>query len=181
MFNDTFPSEIVADRKFYYYVDLPHFSSDEFNKKVKSVSNFYFLKSIKLGNLSTNRSKIEIADDYLQSLAAREVMTDDYDSHDVLLPRGSFVYNSRLNLIKIQKKLFEGFNPSSLFTYKEGTTSNMQYIWSTASPQQFFKNTQKYVDIYVHIKSDNGESIVHTSGLYAFGEDNEFGLLSDTF
>ncbi|MCI7615151.1 MAG: hypothetical protein MSS61_07360 [Bacteroidales bacterium] len=180
MFNDTFPSEIVADRKFYYYVDLPHFSSDEFNKKVKSVSNFYFLKSIKLGNLSTNRAKIEIADDYLQSLAAREVMTDDYDSHDVLLPRGSFVYNSRLNLIKIQKKLFEGFNPSSLFTYKEGTTSNMPYIWSTASPQQFFKNTQKYVDIYVHIKSDNGESIVHTSGLYAFGEDNEFGL-SDTY
>lgn len=175
MFNSTYPLDITADRKFYYYVELPHCSPDEFKKKITGVSNFYFLKSIKISNLSTERKKIDIPDDYLQSLATREVMSDDYDSHDMLIPKDSFVYNSRLNLIKIHKKLFQGFNPHSLFNYKEGVTDNCAaVIWSSATSKQYFQNTQKQLDIYVHIENENGESIVHNSGLYAGKDLSEF-------
>lgn len=166
MFNDTYPLEWNADRKFDYTVDLPHFTAEEFNEKIKSVSNFYLLKSIKPGSLSTNRSKIEISEDYLQSLVSRERMTDDYYSHDLLIPKGSFVYNSRLNLVNIQKRMFDGFKPLSLFTYKEGKTSNAPFIWSSVdSAKQYFTNTLKKTDIYIHIKTEQGESIVHNSGL----------------
>lgn len=86
---------------------LPH-RETKFYDDIKNVSQFYFLKSFKIDELSTDRKIIEIPKDYLQSLVTREVMTDDYDSHDTVLPDFIYAYNSRLNLAAVSKQYFSG-------------------------------------------------------------------------
>lgn len=88
-------------------------------------AQFYFLKSYSLEEISTSisRQKIDIPKEYLPSLVNREVMTDDYDSHDHLVPNFSFSYNQRLNLTDISKTVFNGFNPVSLFCHSDGYVS----------------------------------------------------------
>ena len=49
------------------------------------------------------------------TIVTREVMPDDYDSHDMLIPNGSYVFNARLNMTDIKKILFDGFQPKCMF------------------------------------------------------------------
>ena len=91
---------------------------------IRSCSNFYFIKSIKLDELAVERTIIGIEEDYLQSLVTREVMTDDFDSHDVLIPQYSFAYNSRLNIANLKKKLYDTFNAGAMFCYTDGYVKN---------------------------------------------------------
>lgn len=96
---------------------LPVVQSDSTTEDIKDTSLFYFLKSYKIENLPTSRTKVEISTEYLQSLVAREVMTDDYQSHDSIIPQYIFGYNSRLNCANIKRKLFKGFPLSSMLAY----------------------------------------------------------------
>ena len=96
---------------------LPVVQSDSTTEDIKDTSLFYFLKSYKIENLPTSRTKVEISTGYLQSLVAREVMTDDYQSHDTIIPQYVFGYNSRLNCANIKRKLFKGFPLSSMLAY----------------------------------------------------------------
>ena len=95
-----------------FHIYLPERDVEDIRNDVESNAQFYLLKSIKLGD--TIGPDLEVPEDYLQSLVTREVMTDDYDSHDTLIPKYSFGYNSRFNIANLQKSLFEGFNLESL-------------------------------------------------------------------
>lgn len=58
---------------------LPEYSADKNKESLKDASQFYFLHSIELSDLTTSERKdIIVNDEYLQSLVSREVMTDDY-------------------------------------------------------------------------------------------------------
>lgn len=121
--NDTkLPDTLLAT------IDLPTKSSEAFHTSVSDCSSFYFLKSIPVDKLSATRTVIDIEDGYLSSLVNREVMTDDFDSHDMLLAERSFVYNNRLNLCGIKKQLFKGFSLFSMLPY-----SNKPYGGSLAT------------------------------------------------
>lgn len=136
LYRNTFPNDaVVPDKR----VLLPSKTKEQIETDIKDCSQFYFLKSIKLDEIKTERTVIDIKDDYLQSLVVREVMTDDYDSHDRLFPKFSFVYNNRLNIANIKKGLFNGFNASSLFNYSSGL--------------------RKTISVYIYIKQD-GKNIV---------------------
>ena len=76
---------------------IPRRSVDCVLEDIRTTSQFFLLESIKIESLSTTRTLIDVEEDYLQSLLNREVMTDDYDSHDTLIPRYAFSYNSRVN------------------------------------------------------------------------------------
>lgn len=76
----------------------PKRSADAVKEDIRNCSQFYFLHSIRVEELKTERTLIPVKEDYLQSLATREVMTDDYDSHDKIIPQQAFAYNSRLNI-----------------------------------------------------------------------------------
>ena len=66
-------------------VIIPRIKDDKLHEEIKSVAHFYLLNSIRLKDLkATERTELRIKEDYLQSLIAREVMSDDYDSHDML-------------------------------------------------------------------------------------------------
>lgn len=132
---------------------LPRKSADAVKEAIKDCSTFYLLDCIKVENLKTVRTPIEVKEDYLQSLLNREVMTDDYDSHDQLLPQYSFAYNSRLNLAGMKKRLFKGFAASSLFNYSDG------YV--TYDPDDpLLLDGVNNVYVYVFIKQDGKDIVV---------------------
>ncbi|MBQ9076265.1 MAG: hypothetical protein IJY31_00255 [Muribaculaceae bacterium] len=105
--------------------DIPAKDTKKVIDDVRSCSQFYFLKSLKLEDLSTDRTIIEIDKDYLQSLVTREVMTDDYDSHDKLFPEHMFTYNSRLNIAGLSKYPYNGYNAGALFNYTNFALSDL--------------------------------------------------------
>ncbi|MDY5632525.1 MAG: hypothetical protein SPF56_08570 [Bacteroidaceae bacterium] len=130
--NYTFPD---------YRIALPRKSTDTINAEIRSSSVFYKLKSIKLNELSTQRTVIEIEEGYLQSLVSREVMSDDYDSHDRLVSKYSFAYNQRLNLANMQKTLWTDFYGNTQLPYT-----------NDGAPQ--------YMEVYFFIKQDGREIVV---------------------
>lgn len=101
-----------------YFIRPPRYSDSEIQKDVSTKSLFYLLKSIPfttdgVGSYS-QFVQIPIPKGYLTSLVNKEVMTDDYDSHDLLKPQSAFVYNSRLNIANISKSLFRGWDANEM-------------------------------------------------------------------
>lgn len=132
---------------------IPRRSTDQVKADIRSCSQFYFLKSIKLDELTTKRTIVKVEENYLQSLVARETMTDDYDSHDTLIPRYSFSYNSRLNLANIKKQLYNKFNTGALFNYSNGFISEKPEVNEVM-------NVTYYITVYFYIKQDGRDVIV---------------------
>lgn len=105
---------------------LPVKSSEDVKTEIENCASFYFLKSFNISDLSQKRNnnialnKIDIPEDYLASLTSREVMSDDYQSHDILCPKISFPYNNRLSIADINKIQFPGYSPISSLEYTSG-------------------------------------------------------------
>lgn len=133
----------------------PKRSADAIKEDIRSCSTFYFLHSIRLEELKTERTLIPVKEDYLQSLVTREVMTDDYDSHDKIIPQQAFAYNSRLNLSGIKKQLFQGFDGYSLFNFSDGYVANYSDADPTAGDMRYS------VTVAVYIKQDGKDIIVY--------------------
>jgi hypothetical protein len=121
LFRYTFPDE---DRPFNLGLGIPYKSREQIDADMRSCAQFYMLKSIKVEDLKTTRTIIPIEEGYLKSLVNREVMTDDYDSHDRLIPEYAFAYNSRLNISNIRKKLYDTFNTADMVCYSDADISN---------------------------------------------------------
>ena len=65
---------------------MPEFTEGKVSESIKNTSTFYKLCSLEIADaIADNKRKDIIVDDeYLQSLVTREVMTDDYLTHDQL-------------------------------------------------------------------------------------------------
>ena len=137
--------KIAHQEKFFFH--LPLYTYDEIEKDVETRSLFYLLKSIdlnKLDDYSTNLTyakTIDIETSYLQSLVNKEVMTDDYNSHNHLLPGSGFVYNNRLSLANVVQKLFNGWSIDLISPRR----------WN----EQRLSNTDQY-SIYYRVEDDKG-------------------------
>ena len=142
---------------------LPRKDSSTVKEDIRNCSNFYFLESIKIEQLTTTRTLLNIEEDYLQSLVNREVMTDDYDSHDKIIPKYAFGYNARVNLANIRKKLFDGFNAGAMLPFTDGYVKH----WSDTSPTILDKTIN--ISVYVFIKQDGKDIIVHgEAGVFGY-------------
>lgn len=140
---------------------LPRKDSSTIKENIRNCSNFYFLESIKIEQLTTTRTLLNIEEDYLQSLVNREVMTDDYDSHDKIMPKYAFGYNSCINLTSIRKKLFEGFNAGAMLPFTDGYVKH----WSDAESTMLDRKIS--ISVYVYIKQDGKEIVVNgTAGVF---------------
>ncbi len=139
----SYLSSMKVVDSYYCITPLPAKSDDAVTNDIKDTSNFFFLKSLKLEELTTTSTKVDIKEDYLQSLVNREQLTDDYDSHDTLIPEKAFAYNQRINLSGMSKKLFSGFWPQCLHTMQTAGIYNVSDIW-------------------VYVKQDGKDVIVHT-------------------
>ena len=149
---------------------IPKRSADQVKADIRSCSQFYFLKSIKLDELTADRTIVEVGKNYLQSLVARETMTDDYDSHDTLIPRYSFSYNSRLNLANIKKQLYNKFNTGALFNYSNGFVEYDHESMSTVKDIVF------NFTVYFYIKQD-GRNIIVQGDYFKLAQKSSFLFL----
>ena len=80
-------------------------------------------------------------------------MSDCYQDHDILRAKYQYIYNSRLNVANITRKLFGGYSPSALFTHV--TTSRVSYNDNTQQSLTF-----DWVIFVFIIRENNKEYIV---------------------
>lgn len=140
---------------------LPRKDTSTVKENIRNCSNFYFLESIKIEQLTTTRTLLNIEEDYLQTLVNREVMTDDYDSHDKIVPKYAFEYNSRINLTSIRKRLFEGFNAGAMLSFTDG------YIKHWSDTESTMLDRKISISVYVYIKQDGKDIVVNgTAGVF---------------
>lgn len=160
------------------FFDLPTFSDDKVRESIENTHSFFKLTSIEIGKLTSEelgkRNNIVIEEDYLQSLVARESLTDDYLSHDKLSAKYSFNYNNRLNLSGIKRKPFNGFYAQSMFAYCNGLHSwenNDNIITINISGQAI----QYVVTTYIKENGQNYEvtSVLNSVLALAFYLDND--------
>ncbi len=145
---------------------LPRKDTAAVKEEIRNCSQFYLLKSIKIEDLNTIRTKVDIEEDYLQSLVTREAMTDDYDSHDKLIAKYAFSYNARINITNIKKRLFQGFNAASLLTFTDGF---MELDFTGKANPKFDRKFDMCV--YIYIKQD-GKDIIVKGDAGTFGYDS---------
>ena len=89
-------------------------------------------------------------------------MTDDYDSHDTIVSKYAFPYNSRLNLANIMKKLFGGFSTCSMFPFTDGNVG----VSLNGNPELIADKTDQ-IEIFVYIKQDGKDIVVKgPSGMF---------------
>ncbi|MBD5210976.1 MAG: hypothetical protein HDS77_06900 [Bacteroidales bacterium] len=132
MYRNVFYNKIHDDMKphFNRRCQLPLLSdSSSVPDKIKNNAQFYLLKSINIEELTEERTMIDIPEDYLGSLVTREAMTDDYDSHDVLIARTAFDYNSRINIANVKKYIFPGFPIKSAACYNNAANYSYRVLF----------------------------------------------------
>jgi len=138
-----------SNNEYYWglYVDLPLRDKESVLEDIRNAGTFYLYHTFPVEEVGLTGGTFEETDfsngisledrngkaGVLKSLTAREQMTDDYDSHDKLIAKNSYVYNARVNLCGLQKLLSGGSNARSLTslcaghdsdenTYKQGIT-----------------------------------------------------------
>lgn len=137
---------------------LPQRDGDAIKGDITDNHLFYFLKSINVADLQTTRTIIPVNKEYLQSLVTREVMTDDYDSHDTLIPKYSYNYNSRFNIANLKKLLFNGFASPCLFQFTDG---NVHKYSDTDNPTILDYKVSVIVSYF--IKQDGRDIVVRAN------------------
>lgn len=133
---------------------LPTRDEEAINGDVMDNQLFYLLKSINVEDISTERTVIKIGKEYLQSLVNREVMTDDYDSHDTLMPAYAYVYNARCNMANLKKHLCSGYGANALFCHTDG------YVTLSDPSENKLADTTCAIKVYYFIKIDGGDKVV---------------------
>ncbi len=123
---------VYPNRPNTYVVDFPMITEDEYLEKVTKASTFFRLASVNIEDIDKKLDKVEngvhvfknleFEISHLQNITAQPQMTDDYKTHNLLLPvnddlGGLYVYNKRLNVYGISEQLFHGFSPDVLFPY----------------------------------------------------------------
>lgn len=137
---------------------IPSRDIGEITGEIESTSLFYKYTSLALDDISSGLT--HTLSGVLSSIEVGEALTDDYMTHDSFIPESSFVYNGRLNISNIKRKLFEGFPVHSMTQIvKSATLDNFSYDLIYGRYQ-----------VYTYIKSPNGgEDIVVRSGTSIYG------------
>lgn len=140
--------------------NIPSFPSSEVDAKIRDCSNFYLLTSINIEDLPFARTNVKIEDGSLSSLVAREVMTDDYQTHDTLIPSFAQVYNSRMNIANIERKLFNGYDTASQVAYSNGYL-HYNYIENTITTDPLYNGAESVI-LYTKVQGDKTITLENT-------------------
>ena len=146
-------------------VHLPELTAEAQRDTIQQTSTFYFLHSIPIDELSTSVTEIVTPNDYLPSLVAREVMTDDYQSHDSIIPAKLFAYNNRINIADIRREFFNGYHADNMLatcthvhSYSLETADNGVRVIIDVNE---LDRSQIY--LYTYIKSEGKDIIVQSN------------------
>lgn len=159
---------------------LPEFTDAKVAETVANTSVFYKLRTLEPLDAYAardHRTEIVIEDDYLQSLLAREVMTDDYLSHDTLSAESSYAFNSRLNLSGINRKPFRGFFGQSMFAWCQGAVSFVPDGTTLTVEPQMATGAPMSVTVYI---KDNGREYAVSANDHNAGNISRFNSFQMT-
>ena len=142
---------------------LPTRNDEKVLNDIRDCSNFYLLKSIELndvycanenaafvvglesltinGNPTTTRIPksprpiIEIEENYLEALVAKEEMemAKETNSHDLIAASFSYVYNQRLNLSNIFQRMVMPFHPATFLPFCQPNLASLTLSQDTLS------------------------------------------------
>lgn len=92
-----------------YILTMPEKSKEDIYKNAESAAFYkiasYSIDAQKLANLQSQHTAVDIDKGVLESLLARETLEDDYHSRDLITATQAFVYNARLNISGVTRKL----------------------------------------------------------------------------
>lgn len=131
--------------------EIPKLSDEAYLDKILGQNTFYKIKSFNLEDKpSTSWTEMSYDKSIIPYIAAQEQMTDDYKTHNRLLPltvgnSGMYVYNHRLNVYGIQEKLFAGFAIGDMVNQCSGsntvTVTKVMVELNTESGKKYVENT----------------------------------------
>lgn len=148
-----------GDQEYLSNFPLPTRTLDEVYNDIVSTSLFYQYSFIETSDLYVGRSSSLTG--ALNSLEVENTLVDDYMTHDHLIPKSTFVYNGRLNISNITRKLFDGFSVDTMSSLIEERPSE-GYDYGEIQYEQYYA--------YVYIRNSNGEDdIIVKSPLSTFG------------
>lgn len=131
-------TDLVNQSRPFYIYKLPQLKDSQVNEQMENMGNFLMLASIPLNELDDyiTRKSIKIPDttvrtisttpgkkgetiysSSLTGLEGHEQMTDDYQSHDHIVPKSVFEYNNNVNYSGITRELYNGFPLASMLAY----------------------------------------------------------------
>ena len=120
---------------------LPLKTDKEVTALLASASQFYKIASLSLSEYAATpaRGSLSLSVSDLGNITLHESLPDssDYQSHDTIIARQGFVYNKRLHLYDVDRKLFNGFHAEAMFPYVD---DGYGAFWET----------------YVYINTDDG-------------------------
>lgn len=137
-------------------VEVCPYSQEEIKNTVASIGNYYKIKSYTLDELSeltTDFMDMELADGTLQSLQARESL-EDIIVKQKFTNAHMITYNNRLIISKGERVLPETDIPSECRGY-------YQVYFNETIPSLIVDE----VNVYIHLKTEQGERIVKSSEL----------------
>lgn len=110
------------------YFKIPMKDEEVFLQDLNGGLHFYKVRSISLSQISSISSgsffPVLEKGANLFNLTQLESLPDsaDYQSHDLLIPHRSHVYNQRLHLFDVERDLFKGFLPENSWAYTNDRT-----------------------------------------------------------
>ena len=130
LYSDIYPKPELA----FIFENNPYF-----NEQLKEVSPFFKVYEFKdvasFASLAGSNfiNTLPIKENKLNALEQQEVLEDDYDSHNKIIPSFAHVYNGRLNISGIRTKQFAGFPMESMvpYTYVPGETNYTWFVRTT--------------------------------------------------
>jgi len=161
-----------------WLVPVPQKSPEVFEKEISENSLFYVLADYKINELDVDWKKIKIDEGVLSSIESRETYdnTADYMSHDTFVPKTMYVLNNRLHQANFNRKMFEGYLPSSTHSAIDGArrvkhnysgtnwgTTTITPISSTDVSLKFFVWIKEQ-GRYFRVPCENSETIVSCFG-----------------
>lgn len=98
---------------------LPMKSDQLIADEIKSCAHFYKVKSINFDELDkySTHMPLDIEAATLASLQTREVMTDDYNSHNDIIAESAYIYNNRVNLFNVTEIIKDKIPLDCRFTH----------------------------------------------------------------
>lgn len=131
--------------KAYYslYVQTPVITDEEYYEKFRTTSVFWKVATIKPDGLTGN-AVVQMDANTLVNLGTQEHIEDEpLGEHDQLIPHYSFVYNQRLHIANVTRRLFS-FQAETLFTHEAGHSGRTEYRYT----------------FYVFCNDNGGEQVV---------------------
>ena len=131
-----------------YMWDIPGKDMADIYESIADCSRFYKYVSYTIDELQENNYILldneKTNSNPISAIETKELLSDDYMTHDIIIPQSTFVYNKRLNISNVKRKLFNGFNPECLVSLDFSESNNYEvytYIHSSSGKDIIVKST----------------------------------------